>query len=83
MTLLEKSVRNLADALETLETKLDERLDDFSASSDTIAAAKRQAQTARSATDNASRGVAAAITDLKAILAKDDEDKNRGADEPS
>ena len=82
MTLLEKSVRNLADALEALETKLDERLDDLAASGDAVAAAKRQATAARQATTHASRGVAAAISDLKAILAED-EDKNRGADESS
>jgi len=82
MTLLEKSVRNLAEALETLESKLDDRLDDLSAGSDTIAAAKRQALAARKQTDNASRGIAAAISDLKSILS-DDEDKARGANEPS
>lgn len=81
MTLLEKSVRNLADALEALESKLEDRLDDLSASSDTIAAAKRQALAARKQTDHASRGIAAAISDLKTILA-DDEDGKRGADEP-
>ncbi|WP_425410152.1 hypothetical protein [Hyphococcus sp.] len=80
MTLLEKSVRNLADALEALETKLDARLGDLDASSDSIASAKRQAQTARKATDHASQGVAAAITDIKSILAEDD-GANRGADE--
>lgn len=77
MTLLEKSVRNLADALEALETKLDERLDDLAASSDAIVAAKRQASTARKATDHASRGVAAAISDLKAILADDEDEESR------
>lgn len=82
MTLLEKSVRNLADALEALETRLDERMDDLAASGETVAAAKSQASTARKATDHASRGVAATISDLKAILA-DDEDRNRGADESS
>lgn len=75
MTVLEKSVLNLANALEALESKLEARLDDLSASDETIAAAKRQALAARKQTDHASRGVAAAISDLKAILAEDDEKK--------
>lgn len=75
MTVLEKAVRNLADALEALETKLDGRLDDLSASEDLISAARRQAITARKQTENASRGVSAAISDLKAILAEDDSKK--------
>ncbi|WDI32406.1 hypothetical protein PUV54_04260 [Hyphococcus flavus] len=80
MTLLEKSVRNLAEALETLESKLDDKLEDLSASQDAIDAAKRQAVAARKQTDHASRGVAAAISDIKAMLA-DDEDRKRGSDE--
>ena len=82
MTLLEKSVRNLADAIETLEAKLDERLEDQTASAETIEAARKQALTARSQTDLASRGVAAAINDLKAILA-DDEERKQDANESS
>ncbi|GJL92694.1 hypothetical protein [Hyphococcus sp.] len=75
MTVLEKAVRNLAEAIETLESRLDARLDDASASEEAVAAARRQAQAARKQTDNASRGVAAAISDLKAILADDDQKK--------
>ena len=72
MTVLEKAVRNLAQAIETLESRLDARLDDESATEETVAAARRQAQAASKQMDNASRGVAAAINDLKAILAEDD-----------
>ncbi len=72
MTVLEKAVRNLAQAIETLESRLDARLDDESATEETVAAARRQALAASKQMDSASRGVAAAINDLKAILAEDD-----------
>jgi hypothetical protein len=75
MTVLEKAVRSLAEAIETLESRLDARLDDAAASEDMIASARRQALAARKQTDNASCGVSAAISDLKAILADDDQKK--------
>jgi len=75
MTVLEKAVRHLAEAIETLESRLDARLDDASAIEDAIASARRQALAARKQTENASRGVSAAISDLKAILADDDQKK--------
>lgn len=72
MTVLEKAVQSLAEAIEALESRLDVRLDEAGASEEAIAAARRQALAARKQTDNAARGVAAAISDLKAILAEDD-----------
>ncbi|WP_411816491.1 hypothetical protein [Hyphococcus sp. DH-69] len=75
MTVLEKAVRNLADALEALESKLDGRLDDLAANDETISAAKRQASAAREQTENASREIGAAISDLKAILEADEAKK--------
>ncbi|MEX6632435.1 hypothetical protein [Hyphococcus lacteus] len=75
MTVLEKAVRNLADALEALESKLDGRLDDLAANDDVISAAKRQASAARYQTENASREVAAAISDIKSLLDTDEAKK--------
>ncbi|WP_411819476.1 hypothetical protein ABFZ85_11640 [Hyphococcus formosus] len=75
MTVLEKAVRNLADALEALESKLDGRLDDLTANDETISAAKRQASAAREQTENASREIGAAISDLKGILEADEAKK--------
>ena len=77
MTVLEKAVRNLAEAIESLESRLEARLDEAAASEETVAAARRQAQAARKQTDSASRGIAAAITDLKAILADDDQKRDK------
>ncbi len=76
MTVLEKAVRSLAEAIETLESRLDSTLEGAALNEEAIAAARRQALAARKQTDNASRGVAAAISDLKAILADDDQKKD-------
>jgi len=79
MTVLEKAVRNLADALESLESRLDARLDDASAGDEALTAARKQAAAARKQTDNAARGVAAAISDLKTILDSDENGKGGAA----
>lgn len=79
MTVLEKAVQSLAEAIETLESRLDARLDDASANEETVTAARRQAAVARKQTDTASQGVAGAISDLKAILAEDDRKKGNEA----
>ena len=72
MTVLEKAVQSLAEAIEALESRLDARLETANGSDEAVAAAKRQAMAARKQTDNAAQGVAAAISDIKAILAEDD-----------
>ncbi|MAW79232.1 MAG: hypothetical protein CMI63_03260 [Parvularcula sp.] len=72
MTMLEKAVQNLAEAIEALETRLDLRLEAADGSNETAAAARRQAAAARKQAGHAAQGVAAAISDLKAILAEDD-----------
>ena len=72
MTVLEKAVQSLAEAIETLESRLDARLEDGAANGEAITAARRQAGAARKQTENAAKGVAAAISDLKTILAEDD-----------
>lgn len=68
MTVLEKAVIDLANALDNLETKIEGKFDDQSASGDAVDAARRQARAAREHAENASKGVGAAISDLKALL---------------
>ena len=68
MTVLEDAVQNLAIALENLESRLDGRLDDLSVQNDEVAAAKRQAITAKKHAGDASRGLSASISDLKTLL---------------
>ena len=71
MTQLETAVRQLAAALDTLEGKLEERLSDLANETDTVDAARRQARAARAHAGDASDTLAAAIGDLKALLAED------------
>ena len=68
MTLLENAVSDLAEALEKLETKLEENLDGQMADREAIAAARRCAQAARGHAGQASAGLGAAISDLKSLL---------------
>ncbi len=68
MTILEKAVLDLANALETLESKVEGRLDDQSARAELSEAAKRQARTAREHATEAGRDLAGAIDNLKSLL---------------
>ena len=68
MTVVEKAVLDLANALDNLEAKLETRLDEGVASTEQIDAAKRHAHAARAHTETASSGLGAAISDLKALL---------------
>lgn len=68
MSILEKSVADLANALDNLEAKLDGRLDDYSADGERIDAARRQARAARARAEEAARGLADVVADLKALL---------------
>lgn len=72
MSILEKSVVDLAHALDHLEAQLNGRLDDHSASDERIVAAQRQARAAREHAATASSGLAGAIDDLKALIEKTD-----------
>jgi cell division septum initiation protein DivIVA len=69
MGILEKSVIDLANALDNLESKLEHSLDDRSASGDRIAAARRQARAARENAAKAARGLSDAIDDLRGLIA--------------
>jgi len=77
MTILEKSVIDLADALEVLESKLESQLSDAAAKSDLIDAARQQAKTAQGHTASAGRDLSGAIGDIKALL-DDDKPKSKG-----
>ncbi len=68
MSVIEKAVIDLANALDNLEAKIDGKFDDRTASGDEIVAARRQAQAARTHADRAAKGVGAAISDIKTLL---------------
>jgi hypothetical protein len=68
MSILEEAVKNLAGALDALETRLDERLGELAQDADAFDAARRQARAARGHASDASVGLARAIGDLKALL---------------
>jgi len=72
MSILEKSVVDLANALDNLEAKLNGRLDDHTASDERILAARAQARAARQHAATAASGLAGAIDDLKALIEKTD-----------
>lgn len=66
MSLLERAVADLADALDTLEGKIGDRFQ--SADGSENAAAMRQIKVARERADDASHELSDAITELKSIL---------------
>ncbi len=68
MSVVEKAVIDLANALDALESKLDSRLDDQMASSEDIDAARRQAKAAKARAEEASKDLGEAIADVKALL---------------
>ena len=72
MTVLEKAVGELANALENLETKLEDRLDGQLADREAVEAARRHARAARTHAASAGAGLSAAISDLKTLLAESD-----------
>lgn len=69
MGVLEKSVIDLANALDALESELESALEDRAASGERIEAARRQARIARERAEAASRTVGEAIDDLKSMMA--------------
>lgn len=68
MTALENAVQTLASALDSLEGKLDDRMQDLGAKTDSIEAARKQAATARAFVNTASEDVAATVKELHALL---------------
>ncbi len=68
MTVLEKAVLDLANALDQLEAQIEGKFDEKATSTEEIDAARRQAREAREHAENAAAGVGAAISDLKNLL---------------
>jgi hypothetical protein len=68
MSTLEKSVKRLAGALDSLEARLDDRLGDFAANGEAVAAARVKARTAKTQAAAAAEDLADAVRDLKALL---------------
>ncbi|MCB2112431.1 MAG: hypothetical protein R3C42_03660 [Parvularculaceae bacterium] len=68
MNTLENSVKKLAGALDELEEKLDDRLCELAARSETIDLAKIRARTAKTQASAAAEDLADAIRDLKTLL---------------
>lgn len=69
MNMLEKSVSNLAEALENLESRLDTRLESGEFERDNALSVQRQARVAHEQTKQASNHLGSAISDLKNLLA--------------
>lgn len=67
MTVLEKAVSNLAKALNTLEAKLEHRLDEHAASGEDMDAVRGQAKTARLHTEEAAEDLSEIIMELKTL----------------
>lgn len=70
MTDLEISAKALADALDALETRLDQRLHDLADSEEARAMLQRQARTAHQFTTGAADDLARVISDLRALLSE-------------
>lgn len=75
MSALENSVQTLATALDQLEGNLAKRLSSAVADSDAVEAAACQAKLAKDYIEAASEGVATSITEIKAMLDSDGQDK--------
>lgn len=71
MSTLEDAVETLAGALDVLETRLDERLEELSDASEFAVATRRQARTAGAHAGAASKALGEAIGELRALLAAD------------
>jgi hypothetical protein len=68
MSILEDAVKNLASALDALESRVGDRLGDLSQNAEAIDAARSQARAARLHAGAASTTLAQAIGDLKTLL---------------
>ena len=68
MSSLETAFERLAGALDTLETKLDSRLDELESTTEAHDQARRRARIAGAYTRSAASELAASIGDLKALI---------------
>ncbi len=78
MSMLERAVVDLADALDMLETKITETLAGKADSAEIAPAVARHLRTAGDRADYASSELTKAIDDLKALIGDDAEAKNDG-----
>ncbi len=80
MSLLERAVVDLADALDTLESKITDKLASKTESAETGPAIARHLRTAGDRADFASGELTKAIDDLRSLIGDDDtaEEKNNG-----
>ena len=69
MSTLEKSVHRLAGALDALEAKLEDRIADLAARTETMEQARVKARTAKTQAAAAAEDLADAIRDLKSLIA--------------
>lgn len=70
MSMLERAVADLADALDSLETKISAKLDD--AGDNETAAMRRHIRSARGRADAASKELGAIITEMKVMIGDKD-----------
>jgi chromosome segregation ATPase len=70
MAEVEAAVKALSSALDALEARLGERIDDLAHHEEAVDAARRHARGARAAAGEASDLIGAAISDLRALLAR-------------
>jgi len=68
MSALENAVQTLAQALDSLESKLEDKMSDLVAKDDSIESAARQAATARAFVNTASEDITASIREINALL---------------
>ncbi len=80
MSILESSVQNLADALDALEAKLDEKHVESTGHSENVDAARRQARAARAHASDASREISRMIGDIQSLLDADKFSNSEGSD---
>ncbi|MEM8770464.1 MAG: hypothetical protein AAGD92_02335 [Pseudomonadota bacterium] len=73
MSILEKAVADLADALDALEDRISDRMDDQPAGAEAALGAARHARIAREKADAASRELSAVMRDLRDMIGPDKE----------
>ena len=78
MSMLERAVADLADALDTLETKITSKLASHQESHDARPVIARHLQTASDRTEYASGELSKAIDEVKALIGEDDANNTTG-----
>ncbi|MBT8471747.1 MAG: hypothetical protein HKN14_01600 [Marinicaulis sp.] len=73
MSVLEKAILNLAEALDDLEGRIEGGADKSAAKTDQLMAAHKQARVAREHTEEAARDLSISIKELHRLLETDDD----------